>query len=542
MKNIIKTLNVISPILRSYRYRNKKDPFNQFEEIKKKNNIFKNLKKNTDNVLIIPIRVQPNSNLFEGLLGASLGARGYNVFSLMCGQALNKCDNIPETKFFAPHCALCMHEQQRFTRAFEIDPIFFNEKISNKKRGSLLKLSMNAPIKSIFTYVHDGVPIGKHVEGSVSRSVLSSNIDLKKHEKIIRNYFFSSLMCVEVTRKTLRDLNPKFVIVSHGIYGTWGAALETCVADGYDVLVWGRGYYSGRILAHHDNSYIYDTITEGQSNWINDVVSDSNKKILDNYYLTKRDPKTKLDHTNYYSNVDQDNRDIFSKLGLDKSRSRIGIYPNIPWDGKMFSATKEFPDMNIFVKYFVEWAQENPNVDLIIRAHPAEAYNGNESVETFRDIVNEVCPVLPPNIIYINPMDSITSYEVSEICNAALMYSSTVALELSYASHPVIQVGLNHVSNKGIVFDAPTKEAMFEYLNKASLNQLKVSNEMKDIILKYANYWINRRHIPDELIQLDGLNFDGYNFTDLVQLKEGNFLELDWFIDRCTSKKPLIRS
>jgi hypothetical protein len=263
---------------------------------------------------------------------------------------------------------------------------------------------------------------------------------------------------------------------------------------------------------------------------------------LDFYFNNKRNSKSKADYVNYYSDIKKESKeDIYKLLNIDRKRPKIGIYPNIPWDGKMFSATKEFPDMNVFIRAILEWAKMNKDVDLIIRAHPAETYKkAEQSLESFLDLIKMECKNLPKNIKYIEPGSSISSYELSKICDVALMYASTLALEFAYNKHPVIQVGLNNVSNKGLIFDAPTKKIMFDYLDKAVQGKLIVNKDMHNRVIKYADYWINKKHIPENLIELDKLQFKDYSFNNTMQLSKGNNKVLDWFIDRCIDGKPFI--
>ena len=537
--NIIqKVANLFAPILRLYRYQKMKDPFSLFINLKKKVN-FPN---NNKNILLLPIRVSPTSNTFEGILGYALKLRGYSVNALMCGQSLTKCENVNQKNNFALSCALCKLEQKKFSEAFDINNIEYLDLVSKDEYNNILSLSKNTNLEDIFNYRYKNVPIGKYVEGGVSRYLLISNIDLIVNENIIREYFLTALLTAEATIQSLEKYKPKFVIASHGIYSTWGTAVETCITYGYNVIVWGRGYIGkGNIVASHNSSYLFETINESTDYWINDCVSDKIKQGIDAYFINKRNPNSGVDYVSYYADIKQDKISVLQKLNLNQDRKRIGIYPNIPWDGKMFSATEDFPDLNVFVKYIIEWANLNPDVDMIIRSHPAEAFRkGNESIEKFIDIINMECHELPSNVIYIEPTSSISSYELSEVCDAALMYASTLALEFSYARHPVIQVGLSNVSNKGIVFDAFTKEAMFSYLNMAVEGKLKVDEEMYLRVLKYSNYWINKRHIPEVLMNLKNLAFDGYMFNNSLMLDKDNFEVLDWFIDRCEDGKPFI--
>lgn len=538
---MIRLTNIIAPILKKYRYRDKKDPFKLFNKMKLEGEN-KKIPITKGNVLLMPIRVSPVSNTFEGLLGYSLGLRGYNVYSLMCGQSLSKCDNINLKQNFSLACSLCNLEQKRFSKTYELHHESYLDNIDEVEYKKIVNLSSNVKLEEIFNYRYKKVSIGKYVEGGVARYLLLSNIDLEKYEILIREYFLTTLLTTEATINLLNKTNPKFVVVSHGIYSTWGAALETCVSYGYRVIVWGRGYIGeGSFIASHNASYLFETINETCSYWEDDIVSNKTRIDMEKYYKEKRNPSSSVDHVNYYSDIKKTDSNIFEKLNLDKTKKRIGVYPNIPWDGKMFSATKDFPDLNHFIKAILEWANQNKDVDVIIRAHPAEAFRkGNESMETFHDIIYQECDELPNNIIYIEPTASISSYEVSEICDVALMYASTLALEFAYARHPVIQVGLNNVSNKGIVFDSFTKEEMFENLDRAVSGTLIINDNMYSRVVKYSNYWINRRHIPEDLMKLKHLAFDGYKFADKNDLKEGNFKILDWFIARCEDGRPFV--
>jgi hypothetical protein len=475
-------------------------------------------------------------------LGYALKLRGYKVHALMCGQSLSKCENINQKQNFSLACSLCKLEQKKFSKSYDINHIEYLKEIDLKEYNKILELVKIVNLKDIFQYEYKKVSIGKYVEGGVSRYLLISNIDLITNETLIREYFLTALLTVEATRSTLDRLNPKFVIASHGIYSTWGTAMETCITYGYNIVVWGRGYIGkGNMVASHNASYLFETINESSQYWENNIISDRVNNEINKYFENKRNPFSGVDHVNYYQDIKKSDDDIFHILKLDKIRKKIGIYPNIPWDGKMFSATNEFPDLNIFVKYILEWANSNPDVDMIIRSHPAEAYRkGNESIERFIDIIYQECDVLPKNIIYINPTDSINSYELSEICEAALMYSSTLALEFAYIKHPVIQVGLNNVSNKGLIFDAQTKDKMFHYLDMAVTGKLKVDEKMHKRVIQYSDHWINKRHLPEELLNLNHLSFDGYTFDNPEKLNKGNYKTLDFFIDRCEDGKPFI--
>ena len=177
----------------------------------------------------------------------------------------------------------------------------------------------------------------------------------------------------------------------------------------------------------------------------------------------------------------------------------------------------------------------------IIRCHPAETENsGNETNESFMEVYNEEAPFLPKNVIVIQPDSSITSYEVSNLCDAALMYGSTLSLEFSVANKPVIQVGRTNTTNKGFIYDSPTVELMYSNLDKAISGELQLTREQHLLALKYAYHWIYRRHIPEVLVSLSGMKFEKYNFNNEDVFLKGNNEMLDFICDKLESELPFI--
>ena len=533
--------NLLQPALVYYRYKTKSDPFIKFKEIiaDDKSSLIHDSK--SKNVLIFPLRVDPTSNTFEGILGYALKEKGFSVKAVMCGQALGVCENVNRGKNFSLHCSLCKAEQKRFSSNFGIDLVNLGTYVSAEQNKLLKDKSRKIKIADIFTCNHNGVSIGKHIRHGVSRHLLASNIDLDENENLIREFLLTAMIIVEGTRAILKESKPEFVVLSHGIYSTWGSVLEVCKTDGYPAVVWGRGYVGqGNIAAAHNESYIFEGIHEGCSDWLNHSVSESAKRELDQYFSNKKNPDSTVDHVNYYAEVGSDKGDIIEKLKLRRDSVKIGVYPNIPWDGTMFCATDDFPDMNAFVKSLVKWAVANPQVDILIRSHPAEAYRTTDlSMENFVDIFNMEVDRVPENIRIIEPTSEITSYQVAQLCDAALMYASSIALELAYDFQPVIQAGLNNASHKGFVFDAATEEDLFTLLDRVGEDDLHMTVAMRKRVVQYAYYWVKRRYMPETLMNLQHLTFQSYQFGSAEELKINNRM-LDFFIDCCINKKRFI--
>jgi len=535
-----KITNLIAPILKNYRYRNKPDPFEEFQNLKKNEDL---PKANKGNVLILPIRVAPVSNLFEGVYGYALKLRGYDVHALYCGQNIEKCDNQTILKDNPFNCSLCYYEQKRFIDTFNLIPHYYSTTLDERDREKFNKFIGMKTSSELLELIYDGMMLGNQIKMAVIRYLLSSKIDLIKHEKIIKEYALSTILSYEVTKKLIKDLKPKFVLLSHGVYSTWGGAIEACKKEKSKVIVWGRGYVKGNVIADFNDSYIFESANEPSSLWENLNLSSGQKEQISNYFKDKRNPSKTSDYVTYYNNKESGNSLDYAKYPFlrNKERIKFGLFPNIPWDGTTFSASKEFPTLNKFLKETIDWFLNNKEYDLIIRAHPAEvADKYNLSQERIKDLIDKLLPVLPDNIFYIKPDDKLTSYNVSDICDVNLFFASTMALEFAFDGKIVIQTGQSMISNKGFIFEPKTVNEYRKLLNKAANKKLIMTDEMKERVEKYAYHWIYKRHIPENTYDHKALTFTKYNLNSSMDLAPGKNKVVDWFIDRCEDGKPFI--
>lgn len=529
-----KLTNVIAPLLKEYRYRNKADAFSLFKELRKNEKIPES---NNENILLLPIRVAPVSNLFEGIYGYAMSLRGYSIHALFCQQGIDKCENMSNINDSALNCSLCNYEQKRFADTFNIKSHFYN-KTDFDLVDKVRKFSLAVPLEELFSLNYNGVLLGHHIKSATLRYLLTSDVDMLKHEKLIRDFTYSTILSFESTKQLLIALKPKFVLSSHGIYSTWGGALEACNLLKIPITVWARGYIGGNILASHNESYAFERVHEPTGVWENIELSYNQKEKLKNYFLAKMNPNSSVDHVNYYNGMDESNKSLIEALDLDVSRIKFGLFPNIPWDGTTFSASEAFPNMELFIKTTIDWFKNNPQYDLIIRAHPAELKNKN--LETIKDVIDSLYIDLPKNVYFLKADHFVTSYEVEKVCDTCLMYASTMSLEFAYFGNTVIQAGQSNTSNKGFVFEAKSVQDYEELLAKAAKKELYMTDEMKERVEKYAYHWIYKRHIPETTYKHKALTFIEYNIKSSMDLAPGKNKVVDWFIDRCEDGKAFV--
>lgn len=534
-----KILNKLGWLLKTIRYRNKKDPFLEFQRLRENETIPNS---NKGNVLLLPIRMAPVSNLFEGVYGYAMKLKGYKVHSLYCQQAINRCENMDFEKYNIVNCSLCKYEQERFNDTFGFVYHSYENYLTKDELKIIKNISYSTDIETLFSLIFDDSNLGQYIESSVMRHLRLSEINLNKYENIIREFTFSTISSYVVTKNLLKKISPKFVVSSHGMYSTWGGALAACNKLNIRIIIWGRGYVGGNIIANHDISYLFDRMYEPNERWLNLKLSNKMEDKVTNYYIQKKLPSSKVDYDNYYKHHKQlnVNRKITNILKLKPDRIRFSLFPNIPYDGTLHSTSKSFPSIRLFLEVTLDWFEKNQECDLIIRTHPAESRPSYQTEDSIVNMIKSIKPELPKNIFVIEPNSVITSYDVAEITDCSLLYAGTMALELSYFGKTVIQCGLSNSSNKGFIFEPKSIIEYQKMLLNASKKELFMTEEMKKNVRKYAYYWLYKRHFPENTYDHKVLTFTKYNFKSSMDLAPGKNKVIDWFINRCEDGKPFI--
>jgi hypothetical protein len=124
----------------------------------------------------------------------------------------------------------------------------------------------------------------------------------------------------------------------------------------------------------------------------------------------------------------------------------------------------------VFSRNMTEWLQrtlrnfaQRSQVQLVVRIHPGERYTKGPSVA---DVIQAVMPDLPENIHLIAAGDPINTYDLLEIADLGLVYTTTVGMEMAMSGIPTVVTGHTHYRGKGFTLDPVDWEGYFELLNQ----------------------------------------------------------------------------
>ncbi|KTC66080.1 Capsule polysaccharide biosynthesis protein (plasmid) [Legionella adelaidensis] len=529
----LKLLNVLNPLIYSYKYRVRHqvtiDPYKEAFKISKDLPVGSKEKK----ILIVPYRVAPGSNLFEGNCSIFFRGRGYTVDTLLCGQAVSHCEQIDSTSSKYLRCNLCFHEQKKFLTAFGLNGVFINNLVSKKELNQIEKEIETIDFNNLNKYLYKGILIYKPLMSALQRHYKKATYCIQKDREAIQGFLKTILITINALENYFKKNKVELVFFSHGTYSTWGAVQEYCINRGIKFVTWGREYHGAGVVAAHNSSYLNYPLNEPDGDWASSPLTAKQRSQIISYLEAKIGRATDTqDYIDYYKNLKKilPNEQILKSLSISEDRKIIALLPNIPWDGQAFRPNICFENFNAWLYETIDWFRDKEDCTLIIRTHPAEKTNNGIGLA---DVLKDKYSSLPDNIIVIPADSHITSLSIASISCGVLLYGSTIGYETTYLRIPTILASEFYYTNKNITFDAKNKAEYFEYVSKALKGELHVDDVRFERLLQYAYHHQFRRIMPETLMNLRGLSFSGYKYKEQDALLKDKVMNK--FIDYCLS-------
>lgn len=147
-------------------------------------------------------------------------------------------------------------------------------------------------------------------------------------------------------------------------------------------------------------------------------------------------------------------------LGLDQ-RPIVLLATNVIGDSLTLGRQVFSDSMTEWLERTVQYFATRPDIQLVARIHPGELITKGPSVA---DVVHKTLPSTPENIHLVPADAQVNTYDLIEIADLGLVYTTTVGMEMAMSGVPVIVVGNTHYRDKGFTLDPATWDSYFELL------------------------------------------------------------------------------
>jgi hypothetical protein len=446
----------------------------------------------------------------ESALAAALTFRGAEVHALLCDGAMTACAECeaslyPNVAAFAQHgpsrdlCRDCTWPAERVYRQLGLTVHRYSDWLTAGDREHARALAASVPRASVPQFTFDGLAIGEHAYAGALRFFATGTLDAEPHaEPVLRRYLEAALLTAIATCRLLRTLKFSSAVFTHGIYVPWGILGRVARREGVHVSTWNVAYRKRRFIFSHDDTYHHTLMTEPQEHWENLALSPAQDRELMQYLSSRREGL--FDWIVFHRPKRHDQQEIAARLGLDPGKPVIGLPTSVTWDAQLHYPANAFPNMLEWLVQTCEYFGTRPDLQLLIRVHPAEISGFPRSRQPILAELRKRVPRLTPNIFVVPPESDMSTYVLMSLCNAAIIYSTKMGVELTSVGLPVIVAGEAWIRNKGLTYDASSPEEYFRLLARLPFAE-RLGDAQLARARRYAYHFFFNRMIPLPFIE-----------------------------------------
>lgn len=446
----------------------------------------------------------------DGVVGAALALRGQDVHYLLCDELLPACldcelrwetslRRFAATGPQARHCSSCF--PPGLANYSKIGPKVhrYSEGLSKSGTAEANALLDSLPVGEWEKLEIDGVSVGDHAKAGLLRFLARGTLTGTREETaVFRRYMIAGILTLRSIQRLLKQNSFEAAVVHHGIYIPQGIIAEACRLAGVRVVTWNVGYRKNCLLFSHNETYHHAMMDEPTATWEDMTWSEEHDKFISEYL------KSRWYGTNdwiwFHDKPTFDLGPFSHETGFDPSKPAVGMLTNVFWDAQLHYPKNVFQNMLDWVFQTVDYFVRRPDIQLLIRIHPAEIRGTVPSRERVVDALRERFPNLPPNIILVGPENKISTYPIMEACDAVVIYGTKTGVELTSVGIPTIVAGEAWIRNKGLTHDPKTQEEYFALLDRLPFGKRMDDRQMARA-RRYAFHFFFRRMIPVSMLK-----------------------------------------
>jgi hypothetical protein len=191
--------------------------------------------------------------------------------------------------------------------------------------------------------------------------------------------------------------------------------------------------------------------------------------------------------------------------GLDESflqkaagfKQIVPIFTNVIFDTSQPHANTVFEDMFKWLDMTLEVIREHLETLFVIRAHPDELRVRKSSRETAAAWVEASGADKEPNVVFVGPRETLSSYELIQKSKFVMVYNSTIGLEAAIMGAAVLCAGKARFTQYQTVFFPQTVEEVRRKMQEfLEAEKIDVPPEFKRNARRFLYYQLFRTSLP----------------------------------------------
>ena len=443
---------------------------------------------------------------FHLLVSWAFRLQGIPVVYFACNSGMSKCvlgtnrDNVQK----APPCKSCIYQSKTLYTGLRSDDFSrLGEKATKvattsyvnwynyQRNVQLATVIEHLSVQDLMTFEWQNIPLGSLCLPGLRWVLRIHHLnDDEATRYLLCEYILSAWNVAQKFSKLLDETNPRAVIVFNGQFFPEATARYIAQKRGIRVITHEVGLQPASAYFTEGEATAYPIHIPDEF----EMNAEQNAKL--DAYLAKR----------FQGDFTMAGIKFWADMkGLDGSFLRksanfkqiVPVFTNVIFDTSQPHANTVFEDMFDWLDLVLEVIKEHPETLFVIRAHPDELRVRKASRETVGGWMESNHVTDLPNVIYVAPNETLSSYELILKSKFVMIYNSTIGLEASIMGMPVLCAGKARFTQYPTVFFPQTIEdvrnKMEEFLASDAID---VPLEFKRNARRFLYYQLFRTSLP----------------------------------------------
>lgn len=394
---------------------------------------------------------------FHLLASWALRLQGIPVAYFACHSGMSHCvlgtkrDNVRK----APPCKSCIYQSRTLYTGVpsKVEGQGSQVRWFDLQRDSQLEKAIeHLPLTDLMKFEWRTMPLGSLCLPGLRWILRIHHLnDDEPTRYLLREYMVSAWNVAQKFTKFLNETNPRGVVVFNGQFYPEAVARYVAWERGVRVITHEVGLQPASAFFTEDEATAYPIHIPDEFE-----LSEEQNAKLDAYLAKRFQGDFTMAGIKFWADI----------KGLDESflqkaagfKQIVPIFTNVIFDTSQPHANTVFEDMFDWLDMTLDVIREHPETLFVIRAHPDELRVRKASRETVEGWVANRGVHRDPNVIFVSPRETLSSYELIQQSKFVMVYNSTIGLEASILGAPVLCAGKARFTQYPTVFFPQTVE------------------------------------------------------------------------------------
>lgn len=478
--------------------------------------------------------------MYDITIAHGLRMREVDVKLICCDGCYSDCDvHWQATEPRQPDsCQQCANKSEKICNGMQMPFDWFSQHLPDNVMEEALSWVNSIPDAQLFDAKFNGYQLGQWAKSSVHSHFRMNTLDLDEPQinQAYRSYLASTYIALIGAAKVLDDFKPEALVMLNGRFFSHRVFFELAQQRGIRILVHERGARDNSLrFWENENCHSYQTFKNLWHQW-KDVPLDQKQVDDVNHILEEREHGRNTGWRSFAS-PKQVLAELKEKLSINVDNPVITLFTSSDDEVASSEGWETTMDQLEWMSRTISFFRERKNYTLVIRIHPnitGITGSNKQFLQRFDDLI---CKGIPDNVCIIAAEDKVNSYQLMDISERCIVFSSTVSIEAVTKAKPVLMTGGGLLFGNEYSHNLSPTDRYEEILEKFLLEDIQESEV--SYALRFAYHLFYRYSTDFPLVDASEIFVARNTYETLEELSPGNDDVLDRVCDYLLKGDPI---